>query len=351
MGATEKKQFRAGAVLTLSAALAIPLSVASAPSTHAVSSVSVRQETGTPGWDGVSDITQGMDASATDNVIRVNDYITYWVEVGTSSTTQSTTIELSLPQGYEVLPAGTTALNALPPTCGAGSSVTSPSAPPGPGLTATSYQSLTSQTVTCVTAGQGADSLVSYPIIAKVRSELPPGGVDGGATGAVATATVTTDAGLETEQVVTDVTSPESFVASAPRWNLTTTGVNVTPGTGFNSPLQLGCPSPGTGTPPSPFTAASPCTYIRYFYSLHAENGGKGAMPLTDNGVRFTWDLSPEAVYSPHTDPNSASAPSTTVTTRSCPRRPATRRPARTARRCASTWATTPPKSRSSPST
>ena len=133
MGATEKKQFRAGAVLTLSAALAIPLSVASAPSAHAVSSVSVRQETGTPGWDGVSDITQGMDASATDNVIRVNDHITYWVEVGTSSTTQSTTIELSRPQGYEVLPAGSTALNALPTTCGAGSSVTSPSAPPAPG--------------------------------------------------------------------------------------------------------------------------------------------------------------------------------------------------------------------------
>ena len=238
------------------------------------------QRTGTPGWDATTDPALGMDANDTNDVIRVNDYITYNVEIVATAIETNTTFTIVLPAGYE--------LTAVPAYCLTGgtpaSSLSAPSPPPGPNLTATSYQALVPQTLVCNVGDRTGGTVFSYPVTAKVRSELPPGSTHH------ATVAIQSDQ----TPLTAPVDGPSSTVASAPRWSMSTTGVELAPSSGFASPYQANCP----------FNTAISCINMRYQWTIFAENGGKGAMPLRDGGLRFTLDLSPETVYNlPSTTP------------------------------------------------
>ncbi|KAA1380483.1 SdrD B-like domain-containing protein [Aeromicrobium fastidiosum] len=234
-------------------------------------SVDLTQTTGTGPFDG--DDAAGHDSSATNNIIRTNDTITYKVGIRYEGEDQTTPkITFSLPKGQELV--------SLPPFCLDGSSVTPASLPaPTVPLTATSYQSLPTQTVVCVVANQAQGTALNYDFLAKLRPEVPNGTTMG-----PFAATATSD------QVTTPASSSSvsQTVSAKARFDVSKRGSSSNEETG---PLYA------RGAPCT-FDSTRACQIYQYPLTITAPAGGKGTSPLV-SPITLTDDISPATYYGP----------------------------------------------------
>jgi hypothetical protein len=213
----------------------------------------------------------GRDTGPANGIVRTNDTVTYNVEIrAEGAPSNNTTFRLALPRGIEVV--------GLPPYCKSGSSLT-PATLPAPvvPLTATSYQALPQQVLVCNVGSRGAASTFTYPVSARVRSEVPDGTVEG-----------PTVATVHSDEVVTPVSSdPVSVsISAAPKWDLSKNSVAIQPDSGYFFSRSHACA----------FDASRYCFFYNFAVLLSAPSGGKGAEPLT-GPISFTDNLTPDSLY------------------------------------------------------
>ena len=131
---------------------------------------------------------------------------------------------------------------------------------------------------TCNVGNRTSGSTFTYPVTAKVRSELPNGHA------LTVTAAATSDA-VTTPVVSQPVTTT---VSSALKFDLSKNGVSVQPDSGARfGPVTAPCTSDPTN---------SPCYRWQFPITLSAPNTGKGAEPAT-SPITFTDDLSPASLW------------------------------------------------------
>lgn len=221
------------------------------------------QVTGTAPFNDNDDA--GFDSSADNDIVRTNDTVTYRAEVTTAAAAPGTILSLRLPKG-EVL-------EAIPPFCGANSSLTPESiAAPGHDLTSTSWLDLPEQVVNCDLGDVPAASTQTFPFVAKVRPEIPNG------------------TALSGHFVVTsgehEVVSDElTHTVSAKGMYDISIGQALNPNEGRIYSDPKFCGTPGQAC-------------YSYTSSIHisAPTGGKGNSPMTGD-VTYQIDLSPLATY------------------------------------------------------
>jgi LPXTG-motif cell wall-anchored protein len=240
--------------------------------------VLLTQQTGTPSFD--ADDAAGHDSSATNDIIRTNDTITYTVSVEFEGSDQTKpTIKFTLPQGQELV--------SLPPFCLAGSSVT-PATLPAPvvPVTATSYQSLPTQEVSCVLEDGSGGSSFDHDFVAKVRPEMPNGTTMDPIVASATSDQVTTPA--ESAPLTQTVSAAANFDASK---RGTATTDTTGPALGFFAPCSF---DPSRG-----------CRRTIYPLTINAPADGKGVAPLS-SPITLTDDISPDAMYGAGTTTSAA---------------------------------------------
>ncbi|MFD5598534.1 SdrD B-like domain-containing protein [Leucobacter sp. NPDC058333] len=234
-------------------------------------SLTVSQQTGTEPFQ--ADDSAGNDSGADNDIVRTNDTVTYNLGIRYEGEDQTApTVRFTLPRGQELV--------SLPPFCLADASSVTPAALPDPEvpLTATSWESLPQQEVTCVLKDESAGTSLDYPFLTKVRSEVPNGTVMD-----PVVFDVTSD--QVTEPVVSDPLT--QTVSSAARYDLSKRG--------FATQANQGPHSQGTG----PCLATDPsktCRYMWYSAIVSVPSGGKGSMPLS-SPIEFTDNLDPASFY------------------------------------------------------
>lgn len=269
MTARSRALTRVTGVVAALSALCAGVVVATPAAAAATLSLTVSQQTGTAPFQ--ADDAAGNDSSASNDIVRTNDTVAFTLGIRFEGEDQTTpTVRFTVPQGQELV--------SLPPFCLAGSSVTPPTiAPPSPPLTATSWQSLPTQQVTCVLANQTAGTALNYPFVTRVRPEVPHG-------------TDMTDVvfSVTTDQVTQAVqTAPLSqTVSAAPRFDLSKRFTATSPTQGPLFQATARCVNDSTRV----------CRQLSYPVSIAVPAGGKGVAPLT-SPIRFEDDLSPASFY------------------------------------------------------
>lgn len=246
-----------------------------APTAHAANetlTVRIAQTDGTPAFtdsDG-----PGLDSSATNGIVRTNDNITYDIEVRVDNdAATNTTFTIELPKGTE--------MQAVPAYCtGSGSSLT-PASLPAPTLpsTATSWESLPTQTLVCNVGDRQANSTLSYPVVARVRGEVPNQATLGPVQPSATTDAVTTP--------VLSENTVSATVSARAQFELSKNGIAANPNSGY---------VPGPSSRACSFDSDRRCMSIWMQILMYAPAGGKGATPL-DGPITFTDDLSPESYF------------------------------------------------------
>lgn len=241
-------------------------------------SVTLAQVTGTPGFD--ADDAAGHDSSASNEIVRTNDTVTYTVGVRYEGEDQTNpTITFNLPKGEELV--------SLPPFCLAGSSV-SPATLPEPvvPVTDTSWESLPSQTVTCVVDDQTAGTSLDYKFISQVRPEVPNGTLMDPVVASATSDQVTTPA--ESDEVSHTVSAAADFDVSK---RLNSTSDNSGPLVSYYNTCS--------------FDASRACRSMEFPLTMSGPDGGKGLTPLA-SPITVTDDLSPDAFYGAGTTTSAA---------------------------------------------
>jgi LPXTG-motif cell wall-anchored protein len=231
--------------------------------------VTLTQKTGTGPFD--ADDAAGHDSSADNDIVRTNDTVTYTVGVRFEGEDQTKpTITFTLPKGEELV--------SLPPFCKDGSSVTPASLPdPAVPVTGTSWQSLPTQTVTCVVADQAQGTALDYAFVSKVRPEVP-----NGTTLDAVTASATSD------QVTTPATSPsvEHTVSAIAQFDVSKRMSSTTANSGAIYQVSTSCS----------FDSSQTCSQLTYPLTITAPQNGKGIAPLA-SPITLTDDLTPAAFF------------------------------------------------------
>ena len=221
-------------VLAAAAALSllVPLSAQQPPAANAADGlrIGMTAQTGTPAFDQTDG--DGFDSSADNMVIRTNDIVTYRVNVAaTPATAGDGTLTLTLPVGQEfrTVPAwcndpANPAVDATP--------TPAMSAPVTP-LTATSWQSLPQQTLTCAIGDVPAASALFFEIPAYQRPEVPNDTVLPTAVATIATTTAPTPTVTTEDLAMT--------VSAGPRWDLSKNGMNLQENSFVMSPSPSTC--------------------------------------------------------------------------------------------------------------
>lgn len=233
--------------------------------------VTLAQTTGTPAFD--ADDAPGNDSSADNDIVRTNDTVTYTASIRYEGEDQTNpAITFTLPQGEELVQ--------LPPFCLTGSSVTPASigAPVIP-VTATSYQSLPTQTVVCVVADQTQGTALDYEFVSKVRPEVPNG-----------TALTPVTASATSDQVTTPaVSNPVEHTVSADAdFDVSKRGTAVAENTG-----PYGQES---GVQECEFDTTRFCRTVYYALTVDVPAGGKGVTPLA-SPITLSDDLTPSSFF------------------------------------------------------
>ncbi|MGV8881972.1 MAG: SdrD B-like domain-containing protein [Rhodoglobus sp.] len=232
--------------------------------------VNLVQEDGTATFDAADGA--GLDSGPSNGIVRTNDSVTYNVEVRVEgATAENTTFTMVLPLGYE--------MTGVPALCtGPGSSVTPASLGDLPlPLTSTSYQAFPQQTLVCNIGQRTPGSTLTYPMVVKVRSEVP----NGEASGPVTASVVSDD--VSVPSVSNEVSTT---VSASPRWNLSKNSINTQENTGYFYREAHPCP----------WDASLNCMGYAFSVLLGSENGGKGTTPLT-GPITFTDDLTPGSFF------------------------------------------------------
>lgn len=222
----------------------------------------------------------GYDTGPNNGIVRTNDIILYNIEIRTMPAEAGVSFTAELPQG--------TYLESIPAFCQAGSTLT-PTTMPAPGVptTATSWTTLPTQVLTCNVGNRAANSTLVYPVLVKVRPEVPNGTV---LTLSNVTAQSTTD-----PAPVALVTPLVDTVSAAPQYDLSKNSTALTPNTGYTYSISNHSCS---------FDPARVCRGIKVPILISAPAGGKGITPLSPT-ITFTDNLSPASLFpaSYSTDP------------------------------------------------
>jgi hypothetical protein len=217
-----------------------------------------------------------LDANNNNGIVRTNDLIEYTVNPTFRDDQTHAFFVLTLPKGVY--------LQNFPEICGAGSTVdpavTAIPAPTVP-VTSTSWQALPVQTLTCqlgTISGVNASGtgILNYPIVAKVRGEVP--------NGQALTASVT----VQSDQV--PATAPVMVtdqVAAAPRYDISLNGFAAVANQG---PKMI----PGLMPCRNVAHEGKTCQMVVLPLTISVTNA-KGISPASEFG--FTYDLSPETLW------------------------------------------------------
>ncbi|MDO5672438.1 MAG: hypothetical protein Q4G30_06235 [Actinomycetaceae bacterium] len=118
----------------------------------------------------------GLDADSTNDIVRINDTVTYLATVNNVDAVQNLTLTFTVPKGQEI--------TTLPTDCGEGSSllpetIAAPSAKDtaSQAAWAAAFENLESQVVTCNMGDLPAKSVRDLSFTARVRPEVPNGTV------------------------------------------------------------------------------------------------------------------------------------------------------------------------------
>lgn len=247
------------------------LGAQAAPGDAASLSLTLSQVDGTDPWS--SDDSAGNDSAPDNGIIRTNDTVTYNLGIRYEGEDQTKpVVSFELPRGQELVQ--------LPPYClSPGSSVTPASLPaPASPLTATSWQTLPRQKVTCTLKNETMSTALNYAFVARVRSEVPQGTVMDQITFSAVSDQVPTAA---------SITASPLTVSAAARYDLSkrVDSTDVTKGPLFQY----------TGPCPAPYGSEA-CRTVSYPISLTTPSGGKGITPLS-GPITFTDNLSPANFY------------------------------------------------------
>ncbi len=219
----------------------------------------------------------GNDSGPSDRYVRTNDVLAFNVEISSSGGAASNvTFRLPLPKG--------TQLNAPPPYCGAGSSLT-PATMPAPAVptTVTSWQSLPTQTLVCNVGSHSNGETKTYPVSTVVRPEVPNGTALGTAASPVVVS-VTSDGAS------TPVRSAEPVygtVSARAQFDLSKNGVEEKANTGYYYQSAVSA---------CPHDATRKCFSYIFPMTISAPAQGKGLTPLSPS-FDFVDDLSPASLY------------------------------------------------------
>ncbi|GAB2560969.1 SdrD B-like domain-containing protein [Leucobacter ruminantium] len=233
-------------------------------------SLTITQSTGTEPFQ--LDNGPGHDSGPDNNIVRTNDTVTYNLGIRYEGDDQTApTVKFELPRGQELLQ--------LPPFCLAGSSVDPATLPaPTAPLTATSWEALPRQTVTCVLKDENMGTALNYAFIAQVRSEVPNGTVMDEVTFSVTSEQVAEPATIAPEQVT---------VSAAADYDLSKRIDSTDPNKGWTWQNNTACPAPNSG---------EACQNVIYPLTVTLPAGGKGATPLIGD-ISFIENLDPESFY------------------------------------------------------
>lgn len=232
-------------------------------------SLTLSQATGTEPFQ--SDDNPGNDSGPDNGIIRTNDTITYNLGIRYEGDDHTApTIDFELPRGQEFVQ--------LPPFCLAGSEV-DPAALPAPAapLTATSWESLPRQAVTCVLKDENMGTALNYAFVARVRSEVPNGTVMDEVTFSVASDQATAPETIAPERAT---------VSAAAKFDVSKRGEAVADTSG---PFTQ-------GQSPCSFDSSRACRTMLYPVTVTVPAGGRGTTPLA-GPISFEDDLRPESFY------------------------------------------------------
>jgi len=240
--------------------------------------VTLSQTTGTGPFD--ADDAAGHDSSATNDVIRTNDTVTYTVGIRYEGGDQTAPhLKFTLPQGEELV--------SLPPFCLAGSTLTPPTLPdPVVPTTATSWTSLPAQTIDCLVAPQSQGTSLNYDFLSKVRPEVPNGTVLG-----------PVSVMANTDQVTTPATSEpvQHTVSAAAQFDVSKRLASTSETSGPFYQYSAACS----------FDSTRACFEMDFPLTINAPSGGKGTTPLA-SPITVTEDLSPDAFFGAGTTTSAA---------------------------------------------
>lgn len=263
---------RAAAVIVLTGATVLTGTTAAQAAGETLN-ISVSAKTGTPAFDATDG--GGFDSGEDNNVIRTNDYANYHVDVvANGGTAENPIVTLTLPRGQE--------FKEVPPWCDDANGVDAVPTPamPAPAvpLTATSWEQLPQQTITCHLADMPNSSTQFLEFPAWQRSEVPNGTqLD------AAVATIKSDFA----PTPVSATHADPMVVSAgPKWDLSKNGMGVNYGNGYSYSAYQACG----------FDPSQTCQRRVFSVLISGPDGGKGLTPLTGS-VSFLEDLSPASFY------------------------------------------------------
>lgn len=215
----------------------------------------------------------GKDTGEKNGIVRVNDTVTYEVEVGSQqSLVNDLGFEVVFPKGLEIV--------SLPGQCQAGSSITpssvgSPTLP----LSDNSLDQLEAQTLRCK-VGNVQSSLQKIYVTTKVSNLVKN---DQKLRIAKVAATVAdTEAAVVSEDQLPEVTASSSL-----QWDISKIGVGTVKDQGYTY---------GPAIEVCPWDTKRLCQIVTYSLAISGPAGGKGAMPAIGD-INFVEDLSPESLF------------------------------------------------------
>lgn len=233
-------------------------------------SLTVSQQTGTEPFQDNDD--PGNDSGPDNDIVRTNDTIAYNLGIRYEGEDQTKpTIAFELPRGQELVQ--------LPPFCLAGSGADPETLPaPASPLTATSWESLPRQTVTCLLKDVNMGTALNYAFVAQVRSEVPHGTQMDELVFEVTSDQVTDPATISPEPVT---------VSAAAKYDLSKNNNASSENSGPLFQSQGACPAPYSD---------EACYKIAYPVTITVPAGGKGTTPL-EGPITFIDNLDPESFY------------------------------------------------------
>ncbi|MDO5494387.1 MAG: SdrD B-like domain-containing protein [bacterium] len=300
-----------------SSARAAAVAPAAAPVNSEWVTVELSQETGLPTHlDAASG--PGFDVSVDDEIIRTNDVISYTIEVALrAGTPEGTTIEnpvltIALPQGQQFvdLVDGRPTFRdtkgnynvQVPAFCKPGSTLTysSGTTMPNPVLTGDFYATLTNlptQTLACIVDPVSVGNTRSITVHASVRPEVPHG---------TEWNDVRASASGDNLELVTSNPVAQT-VSAATKWDLSINGSQVMPTrentdfvkqNGVESCVQTFGAGTGDWSGDPTGLAQQQCFVGGYSVTLSQPSGGYGGVPMQDGSFTYTFDVSPETIWS-----------------------------------------------------
>ncbi|MDF5820191.1 DUF5979 domain-containing protein [Corynebacterium felinum] len=229
--------------------------------------------TGTQSFD--ADDEAGHDSSATNNIVRVNDTLTYDlnVNVNVDSPTETTT-RIKFPKGIEI--------KEVPGFCKAGSQIVPPSLTvPALPTTGDSIQQLEEQELIC-NLGSLQSQAYTFPVTAVVTNYF------GNAVSFKPVSVSVEAAGQESKTVPSDQL-PVAVTSARPAWDVSLNGVQpaTKPSTGYMY---------GPATEPCPWDKNKACKVQIHHILMSSAQGGKGVMPAVGD-VSMKLKIDPRSLY------------------------------------------------------